>query len=248
MKIQTEGLRHIYKAPHIEERTVLDLQSLTVESDAHLLLRGISGSGKTTLLNILAGLLPPTQGQVWLGDQLLYALPEARRDWLRAHSIGYVFQSHLLVATLTAWENVEMPLVFAGKLGSAARRRQAHAILEEVGLGQFLHHRPVQLSTGQRLRVAIARALVSTPRLLLADEPTAALDEANANSVMDLIQQRCRAAGTTLVVASHDPALAGRFDRVCDLHLGRIVEQQTAPRTDTTAPAHVITAPVEVHQ
>ena len=240
MKIHVEGLRHIYKGAYIDERTVLDLQTLTVESGAHLLLRGISGSGKTTLLNILAGLLPPTHGEVWLGNQLLYELPEAQRDCLRAQTIGYIFQSHLLVATLTAWENVEMPLVFAGQHSGTERRRQARAILEEVGLGQFLRHRPVQLSMGQRLRVAIARALVSTPRLLLADEPTAALDEANANNVMELIQQRCRQAGTTLVVASHDPALAGRFDRVCDLHMGRLVEQHAAPHADTTVPGHVI--------
>jgi ABC-type lipoprotein export system ATPase subunit len=228
MKVHVHELRHLYRGAQVEDRLVLEIETWEVGSGVQLLLRGISGSGKTTLLNILAGLLPPTQGRVYIGEQSLYALPEAQRDRLRAQRIGYVFQTHMLVATLSALENVEMPLVFGGERRRAERRRRATALLEQVGLGEFARHRPVQLSTGQRLRVAIARALVSRPQLLLADEPTAALDPTNAISIMDLMQACCREVGTTLVVASHDPALAIRFDRVCDLRLGRLVDQAEA--------------------
>lgn len=222
MKIRIEQLEQIYTGKGLDRRKVLEIGAWTVEAGTQLLLRGISGSGKTTLLNILAGLLPPTAGQIWLDEQPIYALPEARRDRLRAQQIGYVFQIHLLVPTLTALENVEMPLVFAGKLSGGQRRRQAADLLAQVGLADFLNHRPVQLSVGQRLRVSIARALVNQPALLLADEPTAALDSGVGQQVMDLMQELCRAAGTTVIVASHDPALDPRFDQVVTLHNGAI--------------------------
>lgn len=220
MKICVEDLQQTYAGRGIEPRTVLKITDWAVASGAQVLLRGISGSGKTTLLNILAGLLPPTAGKVWLDDQLIYDLSEARRDQLRAQRIGYVFQIHLLVPTLTALENVEMPLVFGGQRNGAKRRQQAAALLDAVGLGDFQKHRPVQLSVGQRLRVSVARALVNRPALLLADEPTAALDRAAGETVMDLMQRLCREAGTTLLVASHDPALENRFDQVITLQNG----------------------------
>ena len=223
MKICVADLRQSYAGRGIEPRTVLKIPDWAVTSGTQLLLRGISGSGKTTLLNILAGLLPPTAGKVWLDDQLIYDLPEHRRDQLRAQRIGYVFQIHLLVPTLTALENVEMPLVFGGQHNQAQRRQQAAALLDAVGLGDFHRHRPVQLSVGQRLRVSVARALVNRPALLLADEPTAALDRAAGESVMDLLQRLCREAGTTLLVASHDPVLESRFDQVVTLQSGAIV-------------------------
>ncbi|MGL4651726.1 MAG: ABC transporter ATP-binding protein, partial [Caldilineaceae bacterium] len=188
------------------------------------LLRGVSGSGKTTLLNILSGMLPPTAGQVWLDDEPLYMLSESGRDLLRARTIGYVFQSHLLVPTLSALENVEMPLVFARELGAAERRSRALAGLDRLGLADFARHRPVQLSTGQRLRVAVARALVNRPRLLLADEPTAALDPDSGVRVVDLLQSASREQGSTLIVSSHDPALNRRFDRTIDLHTGKLTD------------------------
>ncbi len=223
MKICVEDLQQTYAGRGIEPRTVLKITDWAVASRAQVLLRGISGSGKTTLLNILAGLLPPTAGKVWLDDQLIYELSEARRDQLRAQRIGYVFQIHLLVPTLTALENVEMPLVFGGQRNGAKRRQQATALLDAVGLGDFQKHRPVQLSVGQRLRVSVARALVNHPALLLADEPTAALDRAAGETVMGLMQRLCREAGTTLLVASHDPALENRFDQVITLQNGAMV-------------------------
>jgi ABC-type lipoprotein export system ATPase subunit len=220
MDIRVEGLRHIYRTPNAEERTVLDIPLWEAPAGEHLLLRGISGSGKTTLLNILAGLLPPTAGAVFLDGQPLYALSESRRDRLRATTIGYIFQMHHLAPTLSALENVEMPLVFGRQLNRHTRQDRARELLATVGLADHAHYRPAQMSTGQRLRVAVARALAAQPALLLADEPTAALDEQSRDVVMTLLQESCRQRGATLIVASHDPALAHRFDRVLDLHNG----------------------------
>jgi putative ABC transport system ATP-binding protein len=228
MDVRVEKVSHTYAAEGLEARTVLDIDSWTVASGDQVLLRGISGSGKTTLMNVIAGLLPPTDGEVLLDDEAIYVLPEAARDRLRARRIGYVFQIHLLVPTLTAVENVEMPLVFARQHAGSARRARAQEILEEVGLGDFFKHKPAQLSAGQRLRVAVARALVAEPDLLLADEPTAALDGVTAATVMDLIQQSCRRRNATLLVASHDPELNPRFDRIVDLQAGHLVDERSA--------------------
>lgn len=224
MDVLLQQLRHTYTAPDLEARTVLEIDAWQAASGEQILLRGISGSGKTTLLNILAGLLPPTTGIVQCGGQSLYALPENQRDRLRATTIGYIFQMHHLAPTLSALENVEMPLVFGRKLNARDRSARARALLDSVGLRDFHRHRPVQLSTGQRLRVAVARALAAQPALVLADEPTAALDPQSSQAVMDLLQENCRSSRATLIVASHDPALAHRFDRVVDLHNGALRE------------------------
>ncbi len=224
MDVLLQQLRHTYTAPDLEARTVLEIDAWQAASGEQILLRGISGSGKTTLLNILAGLLPPTTGVVRCGDQSLYGLRENERDRLRATTIGYIFQMHHLAPTLSALENVEMPLVFGRKLSARERTARARELLDRVGLRDFHRHRPMQLSTGQRLRVAVARALAAQPALVLADEPTAALDTASGQAVMDLLQESCRRANATLIVASHDPALAQRFDRVVDLRNGGLHE------------------------
>lgn len=224
MDILLEQLRHTYSAPGLEARTVLEIDAWQAQPGEQVLLRGISGSGKTTLLNILAGLLPPTTGVVRCGGQSLYGLQENERDHLRATTIGYIFQMHHLAPTLSAQENVEMPLVFGRKLSARERATRASELLDSVGLRDFHRHRPVQLSTGQRLRVAVARALAAQPALVLADEPTAALDEQSSQAVMDLLQESCRRTSATLVVASHDPGLTHRFDRVVDLHSGALRE------------------------
>lgn len=226
MEILVEQLRHTYTAPDLEARTVLEIDAWQALSGEQILLRGISGSGKTTLLNILAGLLPPTTGIVWCGGHSLYGLRENERDRLRATTIGYIFQMHHLAPTLSALENIEMPLVFGRKLNQSDRTARARALLASVGLSEFHHHRPVQLSTGQRLRVTVARALASQPALVLADEPTAALDGQSSQVVMDLLQESCLCYGATLIVASHDPVLAHRFDRVVDLHNGALREAE----------------------
>jgi putative ABC transport system ATP-binding protein len=224
--VRVAGLRHHFISPTGELRAVLEIGDWRFDAGAQTLLRGVSGSGKTTLFNILAGLLTPTEGAVYFGlsdgEAALYALPEEARDRFRARQVGYVFQNHLLIGALTALENVVMPMAFARAVPSTRWRARAHDLLAGVGLADFAGYRPGQLSTGQRLRVAIARALANNPRLLLADEPTAALDEASGAMVLDLLQDACRQNAAILLVASHDPALVERFDRVVDLRAGRL--------------------------
>jgi putative ABC transport system ATP-binding protein len=205
---------------------VLAIESWALAEGDQLLLRGVSGSGKTTLFNILAGLLRPTTGAVYYDSRSLYALPEEARDRFRARQIGYVFQTHQLIGALTALDNVIMPMAFARILPPSAWRRRGLELLAQVGLADFAKYPPRKLSTGQRLRVAIARALVNDPRLLLADEPTAALDEVSGASVMDLLQETCQANNAILIVASHDPALMSRFSAVIDLRGGMLVEPE----------------------
>ena len=224
MVIRIENLLHTYTAPDLEARTVLNIGAWQVPPGAQVLLRGVSGSGKTTLLNILAGLLAPTTGAVWLGRHALYTLRESERDQLRATTIGYIFQMHHLAPMLSTLENVEMPLVFGRTLNAVERRTRAIELLASVGLSGFERHRPIQLSTGQRLRVAVARALAARPALVLADEPTAALDEHSGKIIMDLLQTSCRQRGATLIVASHDPLLAPRFDHIVDIQSGVLHE------------------------
>lgn len=209
--IHVTGLKQTYTARGLLPRTVLDIPIWTLQPGDQVLLRGESGSGKTSLLNILAGLLTPTAGSVMLAGTDLFQLSEARRDRFRAGHIGYIFQHHNLLP-FTLLENVEMPLAFAG-IGQAIRRERAGALLDSVGLGDFLNHHPRQISAGQRLRAAIARALINAPKLLLADEPTAALDPKNAAHILDLIQDQARTTGAILIMASHDPNVAARFPR-----------------------------------
>lgn len=218
-------VEHIYRSAGLEARRVLALERWSVAPGTQVLLRGVSGSGKTTLLNILAGLLTPTSGTVEICGQRLLAMGEAARDRFRARHIGYIYQSHYLLP-MSALDNVEMPLAFMGQ-APAARRQTALACLQRVGLADRVAHRPAQLSMGQRLRVAIARALVARPAILLADEPTAALDPQTAEQTMDLIQDVCREAGAILICASHDPALVARFQVQYQLQDGHLLRSSS---------------------
>lgn len=235
MDLAVEDLRHAYPGDGDTARPVIDIASWHAATGSRWLLRGVSGSGKTTLLSILAGLLPPTQGTVRLDGASLYALPEAARDRRRAADVGFVYQAHVLVPLLDALENVELPLRFGGRVPASERRARARAMLEQVGLGDHLHHRPGQLSMGQRQRVAVARALVIEPRVVLADEPTAALDAANAEVVLALLLDLSETAAATLIVASHDPALDAHFEQQLLLHDGRPIER-SVPGTDARHP------------
>lgn len=218
--LRLSNLMHTYTANGLAPRTVLNVPTWQVAHGEHLLLRGISGSGKTTLLNLLSGLLTPTQGSVEVLGQALSKLTEADRDRFRAQHVGYVFQTHNLLP-FSALENVAMPLAFLGVPPRHYRPRAAES-LAQVGLAEWQHHKPHQLSAGQRLRVAVARALIAKPALLLADEPTAALDPETGAQVMDLIQRVCHAHKATLIVASHDPALSERFAQVAELRGGTL--------------------------
>jgi len=187
---------------------------------------GPSGCGKSSLLNVLAGIDPPTSGTVTLLGENLYALGEARRSALRLRRVGFIFQRFHLLAVLTAAENVELPMAEAG-VAKAERRRRAGELLEYVGLGHRAGHRPPHLSGGEQQRVAIARALANRPELLFADEPTGELDRRTGEEIVELFR-RLNADGTTLLVVTHDPAVAGRAGRVVEMADGRIVSAGAA--------------------
>ena len=209
MNVLVERVRHAYPGP--ERRPALQVEQLMIDAGEHVCLVGRSGSGKTTLLNVLAGVLVPSAGRVQLGEVELSMLDEARRDALRARSIGCVFQTFNLLEQLSALENLTLAQRFAGIAAEAARRR-ARELLEQLGLGDREDARPSQLSLGEQQRLAIARAVSKRPSLILADEPTASLDDENAGAALDLLL--ASAAGGTLVVATHDARVIARFARV----------------------------------
>ena len=182
---------------------------------------GASGSGKSTLLSIIAGLDTPTRGTVRLAGSDLFVLDEDQRAALRARQVGFVFQSFQLLANLTALENVMLPLELAGRKDS---RRSAGEMMARVGLAQRLGHYPRVLSGGEQQRVALARAFVVQPAVLLADEPTGSLDFATGETVMELMFELNREQGTTLVLVTHDRAIATRCERRITIEAGRLVE------------------------
>jgi putative ABC transport system ATP-binding protein len=196
--------------------------SFTVEAGEWIALTGPSGSGKSTLLGILAGLDSPTSGQILVGGTDVTRLGERAMARLRNEKIGVVFQSFNLIPTLTAQENVEAPLHVRSSRSGA--RDAAREVLGLVGLSDRLGHRPHQLSGGQQQRVAIARALVTRPVLLIADEPTGNLDSANGTQVLELIERLRRDRQITVVVATHDPAVAARADRTLHMVDGLLTE------------------------
>lgn len=198
---------------------------------------GASGSGKSTLLSLIAGLDTPSRGTVWIDGHDLFALDEDARAALRARQIGFVFQSFQLLANLSAIENVMLPLELAGQRDA---RRQARDMLERVGLGARLGHYPKVLSGGEQQRVALARAFVMHPAVLLADEPTGSLDFATGQTVMDLMFELNREQGTTLVLVTHDRAIAQRCARVITVAQGRAVSDvptDVASRAAAVSPA-----------
>jgi putative ABC transport system ATP-binding protein len=190
-------------------------------------LTGPSGSGKSTLLNILGCLDRPTSGRYLLGGQDVSALDREEQAWVRLHYVGFIFQSFHLVSYSTALENVALPLYYAG-VSRGEREARAAVLLRRVGLGDRLDHRPNQLSGGQCQRVAIARALACRPKLLLADEPTGALDSRTGKEVMDLLGQLHEEGGITIVLVTHDPRLAALADRRITLLDGSIVSDDAA--------------------
>jgi putative ABC transport system ATP-binding protein len=199
--------------------TILHPLDLVIPKAQFLAITGPSGSGKSTLLGLIAGLDAPTAGRILIGDRDITGLGEDDLARLRSATIGFVFQFFHLIPSLTAVENVMVPMEIAGRSDAAAR---AKALLAEVGLSERGHHYPSQLSGGEQQRVALARALSNDPPILLADEPTGNLDLANGQLVMELLLETRASRGATLVLATHDPALASRADKVLRLRGGRI--------------------------
>ena len=199
---------------------------LVVRQGEAVALAGPSGSGKTTLLNLLGGLDVPDEGVVLFGGSDLGTLGEAERTLLRRRELGFVFQTFNLVPVLSAFENVEYPLWIAG-VAATERRRRSEEALAAVGLADRRAHRPDQLSGGERQRVAVARALVHRPRAILADEPTGNLDSATGQQVLDLLLAAQAERGTTLLVATHDPAVLARLPRRVRMRDGRVVGEES---------------------
>jgi len=214
--VRAEGLTKQVSTPD-HDLTIVRGATFSVAAGETVAVVGASGSGKSTLLGLLAGLDVPSSGKVWVAGEDLFALDEDGRARLRGRLVGFVFQSFQLLPSLTALENVMLPLELAGANDAAARARQ---VLAEVGLAERLGHYPRQLSGGEQQRVAVARAFATEPKLLFADEPTGNLDSATGAQVIDLLFRMNREHGTTLVLVTHDATLAGRCARRITIDAG----------------------------
>lgn len=214
MPITLGQLKKEYVSPDGTRVPVIDIDQLTIGDGEQIALIGTSGSGKTTLLHLIAGILTPTSGSIVFGNVDVTKLSEAQRDIFRGRYIGYIFQTHHLLAGFTALENVLLGMSFTGRQHDPAWARQ---LLEEVGLSERLHYKPEKLSVGQQQRVAVARALASRPRLVLADEPTGALDARNAQQVLDLIRRLCQQVQASLLLVTHDLNIANQLPRTITL-------------------------------
>src|ERR1700704_4007673 len=215
---------HKYFTRGDEQIDVLKNLSLEVAKGEFLGIMGPSGSGKTTLLNLIAGLDRPSEGEVWIGDRLISRMSEAELASWRTRSIGFIFQFYHLLPVLTAYENVELPLLLL-PLSGAERKRQVNTALDLVGLSDRMKHRPGQLSGGQQQRVGIARALATDPTLIVADEPTGDLDARSAEDILNLLGELHQTLQKTIILVTHDPRAARRAQRLVRLEKGKLVEE-----------------------
>jgi putative ABC transport system ATP-binding protein len=218
------AVTRVYKVGEVETHALRGV-NLTIQSGEFTALVGPSGSGKTTLLQLIGCLDQPTSGQVVVDGQETRGLNRNQRADLRKGTIGFIFQFFALIPTLTAYENIEMPLLLTGK-SPAERRERVMELLEAVDMTGHAHHRPDQLSGGQQQRVAVARALSTQPKMILADEPTANLDTENGEQVMSLMQKLNRESGATFVFATHDPRVIRYARRVVTLRDGLIEDDR----------------------
>src|SRR5439155_4650459 len=209
-----------------EQIVVLNDLSLEVTNGEFLALMAPSGSGKTTLLNLIAGLDTPTGGDIWVGEEHVSAMSESELARWRTRSVGFIFQFYYLLPVLTAYENVELPLLLL-PMTKDQRRKQVLTALDLVNLRDRMNHRPAMLSGGQQQRVGIARAMVTDPALIVADEPTGDLDTKSADEVLSIMQILCTQLNKTIIMVTHDPHAAERASRVLHLEKGKLVEDDS---------------------
>jgi putative ABC transport system ATP-binding protein len=223
--VETAGLTKIYQEGGVPLPVLVGVD-VQIEFGEIVALRGPSGSGKSTLLNILGCLDRPTRGHYWLGGRDVSGLDRTAQAWVRLHYIGFIFQTFNLIGHSTALENVALPLHYAGVPKDEAHET-ARSLLGRVGLGHRLDHRPNQLSGGQRQRVAVARALACKPRLILADEPTGALDTRTGQEILGLLLELHAEQSLTLVIVTHDSAVAKVAHRQIEIRDGRVIGERT---------------------
>lgn len=223
IRLQDVRKEYVVGDSHIH---ALDGVSLTVSPGEFVCISGRSGSGKSTMLNMLAGLEKPTSGEIVILDKHIENMSESARIRFRRQYIGFVFQSYNLMPQYTAVENVELPLMLRG-MGQKERRKQALAVMEQVGIVSHAEHKPSELSGGQQQRVGIARALITKPPIIFADELTGNLDTKTSAEIMDLLTSLFRSSGTTFMLVSHDPDMSRYTDRTIHLLDGNIISEET---------------------
>lgn len=226
--VETIGLKKEY---HLGDVIVPALQGidLQIKKREFLVIMGPSGSGKSTLLNMIGGLDNPTSGQVFINGQDISKMSDSSLTELRAREIGFIFQFYNLVPVLTALENVELPMMVTG-INEKEGKKRAIELLEMVGLGDRLHHRPDELSGGQRQRVSIARALANNPSIVLADEPTGDVDTKTGDEILDIMHHLNKNMGVTMIVITHDPAVSEHCDRLIRIIDGQIATDKPTAR------------------
>lgn len=212
--VELQGVQKAYREPNGDRLPILDIEHFAVAPGDQVVIRGRSGCGKTTLLHAIAGITPVDSGSITIGGVELTRLAEAGRDRFRARNIGYVFQTFNLLPAFTALENVMLGMTFTGR---PKDRQRAIELLEAVGLGHRLHHKPSAMSVGEQQRTAVARALVNKPVLLLADEPTANIDPGHQQQVVDMLREVCINEKVAMLMVTHAPEVSDQFDHVVAL-------------------------------
>lgn len=212
--LQLANVTKTFAQPGGGRMTILDIERLEVSTGEQMALVGRSGCGKTTLLHVISGIIKPDQGEVTIDGHDITKMSESMRDRFRARNVGYVFQTFNLLPGFSALENVMLGMSFGGSRSDTSR---AKSLLERVGLGHRLKHKPTMMSVGEQQRVAVARSLANRPKLLLADEPTANVDPAHQQQIVDLVRETCEEEKVSLLVVTHTPEVSAQFDRVDDL-------------------------------